>query len=57
MGFFDTALIISIALMYNLLVNSIASASYKELQFNEKNLNTSVLLILFGGIGILRLET
>ena len=53
MGFFDTALIISIALMYNLLIHNIASLSYKELQFEEKNLNTTVLIILFGGLGIL----
>lgn len=53
MGFFDTALIISIALMYNLTIHSIAAASYKDLPFAEKNTNSSVLLILFGGIGIL----
>lgn len=53
MGFIDTALIISIAISYNLLIHMIASLSYRDLQFEEKNMNTIVLLILFGGIGIL----
>jgi basic membrane lipoprotein Med (substrate-binding protein (PBP1-ABC) superfamily) len=53
MGFFDTALIISIAIMYNLTVHSIAAASYKNEQYQQKMINTSVFLILFGGIGIL----
>ena len=53
MGFFDTALIISIAIMYNLLVHNLASLSYRELQYEEKHANTIVMLILFGGIGIL----
>ena len=53
MGFFDTALIISIALMYNALVHFICSASYKDLQYEEKNSNSVVMLILFGGLGIL----
>ena len=39
--------------MYNLTIHSIAAASYKDLPFAEKNTNSSVLLILFGGIGIL----
>ena len=39
--------------MYNLLVHSLASLSYKELQYEEKHSNTIVMLILFGGIGIL----
>lgn len=53
MGFIDTALIISIALAYNLLIHNLASLSYADLQFSEKHTNTIVMLILFGGIGIL----
>ena len=53
MGFFDTALVISIAIMYTLVINLVAAASYKDLQYEEKMSNTLVMLILFGGIGIL----
>ena len=53
MGFIDTVLIISIALAYNLLIHNLASLSYKDEQWEQKNINTIVMLILFGGIGIL----
>lgn len=53
MGFFDTALIISIALMYNLLIHNLAAVSYKNEQYEVKLQNTIVMLILFGGLGIL----
>ena len=53
MGFFDTALIISIALMYNLLIHNIASLTYRDEAYDQKMTNTVVMLILFGGVGIL----
>lgn len=53
MGFVDTILYISIAIMYNLFVHNLASLSYKDLQYEEKHQNTIVMIILFGGIGIL----
>lgn len=53
MGFVDIILYVSIALMYNLFVHNLASVSYKDLQYEEKHQNTIVMLVLFGGIGIL----
>ncbi|ARF09543.1 hypothetical protein Indivirus_1_166 [Indivirus ILV1] len=53
MGFFDIVLYISVALLYNLLIHSLASISYRDLPYNEKLANSTIMLILFGGIGIL----
>lgn len=53
MGFVDTILYISIGIIYNLFVHNLASLSYKDLQYEEKHQNTIVMIILFGGIGIL----
>ena len=53
MGFIDTVLFISIVFTYNLLINLLASQAYSELQYEEKMVNTSIFLILFGAIGIL----
>lgn len=53
MGLFDIILYVSIAIMYNLFVHTLASISYKDSQYDEKHQNTIVMLILFGGIGIL----
>ncbi|QKF94186.1 hypothetical protein QKU48_gp0728 [Fadolivirus algeromassiliense] len=53
MGFVDIILYVSIAIMYNLFVHNLASLSYKDLQYEEKHQNTIVMVILFGGIGIL----
>ena len=53
MGFIDIILYVSIAIMYNLFVHNLASISYKDLQYEEKHQNTVVMLVLFGGIGIL----
>jgi hypothetical protein len=53
MGFIDVTLYISIAIMYNLFVHNLASLSYKDLQYEEKHQNTIIMLVLFGGIGIL----
>ena len=53
MAFTDIIIYISIALMYNILVHSLAATSYKDLQFKEKHINSIIMLILFGGIGIL----
>lgn len=39
--------------MYNVLVHNIASLSYKDYQYKEKHTNSLIMLILFGGIGIL----
>jgi len=39
--------------MYNLFIHNLASISYKDLQYEEKHQNTIVMLVLFGGIGIL----
>jgi uncharacterized membrane protein len=39
--------------MYNLFVHNLASVSYKDNQYEEKHQNTIIMLILFGGIGIL----
>lgn len=53
MGFIDTTLYVGIAIMYNLFVHNLASLSYKDLQYEEKHQNTIMMLILFGGIGII----
>lgn len=53
MGFLDITLYIGIAIMYNLFVHNLASLTYKDLQYDEKNTNTIVMIILFGGFGIL----
>jgi len=53
MGIIDTIIYISIAIMYNLFVHNLASISYKDSQYEEKHQNTIIMLILFGGIGIL----
>lgn len=53
MGLVDITLYVSIAIMYNLFVHSLASVSYKDMQYEEKHQNTVIMLILFGGIGIL----
>jgi hypothetical protein len=53
MGLLDITLYVGIALMYNLLVHNLASISYKDLQYEDKQKNTIIMLILFGGLGIL----
>lgn len=53
MGFVDIIIYVGIALMYNLLIHNLASISYKDLQYDEKHQNTIIMLILFGGIGML----
>lgn len=53
MGFVDIIIYISIAIVYNLFVHTLASVSYKDLQYEEKHQNTIVMIILFGGIAIL----
>ena len=53
MGIVDIVLYVSIAIMYNFFVHTLASISYKDLQYEEKHQNTVVMLVLFGGIGIL----
>ncbi len=53
MGVIDVAIYVAIAIMYNIFVHNLASLTYKDLQYNEKHQNTSIMLILFGGIGIL----
>ncbi len=49
----DIILYVSIALMYNIIVHNIASVAYKDQQYEEKHTNTIIMLILFGGIGII----
>lgn len=53
MSILDVTLYVSIAILYNLFVHSLASISYKDLQYNDKHQNTIIMLILFGAIGIL----
>lgn len=53
MGFIDIILYSGIAIMYNVFVHNLASMTYKDLQFEEKNINTIIMIILFGGFGIL----
>ena len=53
MGFVDIILYSGIAIMYNLFVHNLASITYKDLQYEEKNYNTIIMIILFGGFGIL----
>lgn len=53
MSFVDILLYIGIAIMYNVLVHNIASITYQDLQYTEKHQNTIVMLLLFGGFGIL----
>jgi len=53
MGFVDVVIYVSIAIIYNLFVHNLASISYKDLQYEEKHQNTIVMLVLFGGIGVL----
>ena len=52
-GFVDIIIYVSIAIIYNFFVHNLASISYKDLQYEEKHQNTIVMLVLFGGIGIL----
>ena len=53
MGLVDISIYVGIALLYNLLIHNLASMSYKDLQYDEKHQNTIIMLIMFGGIGIL----
>jgi len=53
MHIIDIILCIGIIIMYNLFVHNLASLSYKDLQYDEKHQNTIIMLILFGGIGII----
>ena len=53
MGFIDVVLYISVALLYNLLIHNLAVISYRDLPYNEKVINGTIMMILFGGIGIL----
>lgn len=53
MGFIDIVLYTGIALVYNLFVHFLATISYSDLQYDEKHQNTLIMLVLFGGIGIL----
>lgn len=53
MGFLDITLYVGIAIMYNLFVHNLASITYKDLQYEDKQKNTIIMLILFGGFGIL----
>ena len=53
MGLIDISIYVGIALLYNLLIHNLASLSYKDLQYDEKHQNTIIMLIMFGGIGIL----
>lgn len=52
MGFVNVILICGIAIVYNLLVHSIASFTFKDLQYEEKHKNTLLMLVIFGIIGI-----
>lgn len=53
MGFMDIILSGGIAIMFNLFVHNLASMTYRDLQYDEKNYNTIIMIILFGGFGIL----
>jgi Ca2+/Na+ antiporter len=52
MGLIDITLYLSIAIIYNLFVHNLASMSYKDLQYEDKQDKTIVMLIIFGIIGI-----
>lgn len=53
MSLVDVITYVSIALMYNLFAHSLASITYKDLQFEAKYENTVAMLVLLGGIGIM----
>lgn len=44
----DIILQVSIAIVYNLFVHNLASISFKDEQFEEKQHNTTIMLIIFG---------
>lgn len=53
MALLDIIITITIAIMYNLLVHSIASAGFKDMQYSEKQQNTIIMMVIFGAIGVL----
>ena len=52
MGFLDIILYSGIAIAYNLFVHNLASMTYEDLQYDEKQEGTLVLLVIFGIMGI-----
>ena len=52
MSIFDITLAFSIVIVYNIFVHILASISFKDEQFEEKQKNTTLMLIIFGVVGI-----
>lgn len=53
MALLDIIITITIAIMYNLLVHSVASAGFKDMQYVEKQQSTVIMMVIFGAIGVL----
>lgn len=49
---FNIIIYIIIALLYNFFVHNLASVMYKDLQFDEKQSRTIMLIMIFGCVGI-----
>lgn len=45
---FDILIYACIAIMYNLLIHNLASVAYEDLQYDDKDTNTIIMLIIFG---------
>ena len=52
-GFWDFTLFSTIAALYNMLIHSVASFLYKDMQFEDKHNNTVAFIFIAGIIGII----
>jgi hypothetical protein len=50
---YNIILYTSIAIIYNIFVHVLAACSYKNLQYEEKQQNITIMLIIFGCIGLI----
>lgn len=53
MGFTDLLIYVSIAIVYNLFVHNLASLMFQDQQFDDKQNNTTIMLLVFGFGGIM----
>lgn len=48
----EIALTLAVLITYNLFAHTLASVTYKDLQYEEKNQSTVIMLLIIGIIGI-----
>lgn len=53
MNFTDISLVAAIAIVYNIFVHHVASIASKDMQYDDKYNQTVVIVVVFGGLGIL----